>query len=320
MKSLTKATGRINNKLLMPSQGIMAAVAEEAAATIQMTAKSSKWRIWMTSTVLSLLLAPKPCVFVITMGAQVQRKTLTAWSQPTPMSTCTKWTHSIQMTSRTNMPMVLPSHTSNFIEMEAKLMKLLTNPTGVTSNKSLMLLQSIMVVETLALLVLIPQAMVKYTNWRTLANSTMQLRQQGPRSWQFVTIMAVQLLRKVGTTWSHPTPMFTCIRWIHWMQTISRSNMLMEPQSLTSNSIIMDNSKMKSSTNLIGQIKNQLSKMHVLATTLVLVLKHGAMLPVEKYISSRISLNSTVPCLQLVLNTWLFATTTDAGLRKMLGM
>ena len=42
MKSLTKATGRINNKLLMPSQGIMAAVAEEAAATIQMTAKSSK--------------------------------------------------------------------------------------------------------------------------------------------------------------------------------------------------------------------------------------------------------------------------------------
>ena len=104
------------------------------------------------------------------------------------------------------------------------------------------------------------------------------------------------------------------------MQTISRSNTLMEPQSLISNSIIMDNSKMKSSTNLIGQIKNQLSKMHVLATTLVLVHKHGAMLLVEKYISSRISLNLTVPYPQLVLNTWLFATTTDAGLRKMLGM
>ena len=44
MKSLTKATGATNNKLLMPSQGIMvvAVVAAEAAATTQMTEKSSR--------------------------------------------------------------------------------------------------------------------------------------------------------------------------------------------------------------------------------------------------------------------------------------
>ena len=42
MKLLTKVTGRINNKLLMPSQGTTAAVVAEAAATTLMMARSSK--------------------------------------------------------------------------------------------------------------------------------------------------------------------------------------------------------------------------------------------------------------------------------------
>ena len=50
------------------------------------------------------------------------------------------------MTSKINMPMVDPSLTSNFIKMEAKLMKSLTKATGATNNKLLMPSQGIMVV------------------------------------------------------------------------------------------------------------------------------------------------------------------------------
>ena len=49
------------------------------------------------------------------------------------------------MTSKTSMPMVDPSHTSNFINTEAKSMRLSTNPAGRTNQISLMLFKGIMV-------------------------------------------------------------------------------------------------------------------------------------------------------------------------------